>query len=60
MEPDTTACNRCLKIGVDCVPHNFAQKFMDEDAEYDLLNCAPYIYMRLTNRIDGKPRLPQQ
>ncbi|RDW64350.1 Zn(II)2Cys6 transcription factor [Aspergillus mulundensis] len=32
VQPGETACNRCLKSGVECVPHNFARKFLDEDA----------------------------
>ncbi|KAL4896561.1 hypothetical protein BDV59DRAFT_198922 [Aspergillus ambiguus] len=32
VQPGQTACNKCLRSGVHCVPHNFAQKFMDEDA----------------------------
>ncbi|OAA60326.1 Zn(2)-C6 fungal-type DNA-binding domain protein [Niveomyces insectorum RCEF 264] len=27
-----TACSKCAKSGIQCVPHNFAQKFMDDDA----------------------------
>ncbi|KAH7376373.1 hypothetical protein B0T11DRAFT_314702 [Plectosphaerella cucumerina] len=34
IQPGQTACNKCLKNGVHCVPHNFAQKFMDEDADW--------------------------
>ncbi|KAH8690437.1 hypothetical protein BGW36DRAFT_411309 [Talaromyces proteolyticus] len=32
VQPGQTACNKCLKSGVHCVPHNFAQKYIDEDA----------------------------
>ncbi|KAL4778430.1 hypothetical protein BJX76DRAFT_366325 [Aspergillus varians] len=32
VRPGQAACNKCLKSGVQCVPHNFAQKFIDEDA----------------------------
>ncbi|KAL4901085.1 hypothetical protein BDW74DRAFT_187927 [Aspergillus multicolor] len=32
VQPDETACNRCLKSGIECVPHNFARKFLDDDA----------------------------
>ncbi|KAJ5359442.1 uncharacterized protein N7496_011855 [Penicillium cataractarum] len=32
VQPGQTACNKCLKSGVHCVPHNFAQTFIDEDA----------------------------
>lgn len=35
VQPGQTACNKCLKNGIHCVPHNFAQKFMDQDAEYE-------------------------
>ncbi|KAF4975474.1 hypothetical protein FZEAL_7737 [Fusarium zealandicum] len=34
VQPGQTACNKCLKTGARCVPHNFAQKFMDEDAKW--------------------------
>ncbi|KAL1953802.1 hypothetical protein VTO42DRAFT_2263 [Malbranchea cinnamomea] len=34
VQPGQTACNKCLKSGIKCVPHNFAQKFMDEDAAW--------------------------
>ncbi|KAL1894024.1 hypothetical protein Sste5346_006166 [Sporothrix stenoceras] len=27
-----SACNKCSKSGIQCVPHNFAQKYMDDDA----------------------------
>ncbi|KAL4923608.1 Zn(II)2Cys6 transcription factor [Aspergillus undulatus] len=32
VQPGQEACNKCVKSGVECVPHNFAQKFIDEDA----------------------------
>ncbi|KAF9893318.1 hypothetical protein FE257_011750 [Aspergillus nanangensis] len=34
VQPGQTACNKCLRSGVHCVPHNFAQKFIDEDATW--------------------------
>ncbi|KAL3461763.1 hypothetical protein BJX64DRAFT_299952 [Aspergillus heterothallicus] len=34
VQPGQTACNKCVKSGVQCVPHNFAQKFIDEDAAW--------------------------
>lgn len=34
MQPGEQACKRCLKNGAHCVPHNFAQKFIDDDAAY--------------------------
>ncbi|KAH7037066.1 uncharacterized protein B0I36DRAFT_202895, partial [Microdochium trichocladiopsis] len=32
VQPGTKSCTRCLKAGIECVPHNLAQKFIDEDA----------------------------
>ncbi|ETN39687.1 uncharacterized protein HMPREF1541_05913 [Cyphellophora europaea CBS 101466] len=29
-----TACNKCLRSGIECVPFNFAQKFIDDDAQW--------------------------
>ncbi|KAH8659779.1 hypothetical protein BX600DRAFT_513450 [Xylariales sp. PMI_506] len=29
-----TACNKCLRSGIHCVPHNFAQKFIDDDTAW--------------------------
>ncbi|KAF4452036.1 c6 transcription [Fusarium albosuccineum] len=34
VQPGQQACNKCLKSGIRCVPHNFAQKYMDEDAKW--------------------------
>ncbi|KAL2839729.1 hypothetical protein BJY01DRAFT_24746 [Aspergillus pseudoustus] len=34
VQPGQSACNKCVKSGLQCVPHNFAQKFMDEDAAW--------------------------
>ncbi|KAL4874404.1 hypothetical protein BJY04DRAFT_226105 [Aspergillus karnatakaensis] len=34
VQPGQTACNKCRRSGVQCVPHNFAQKFIDEDAKW--------------------------
>ncbi|KAL2786158.1 hypothetical protein BJX66DRAFT_38724 [Aspergillus keveii] len=34
VHPGQTACNKCIKSGVQCVPHNFAQKFIDDDAAW--------------------------
>ncbi|KAL5337701.1 hypothetical protein BJX70DRAFT_399336 [Aspergillus crustosus] len=34
IQPGQTACNKCRRSGVQCVPHNFAQKFIDEDAKW--------------------------
>ncbi|KAL4867115.1 hypothetical protein BDV12DRAFT_171774 [Aspergillus spectabilis] len=34
VQPGQAACNKCRKSGVQCVPHNFAQKFIDEDARW--------------------------
>ncbi|KAK9351147.1 hypothetical protein V1523DRAFT_354128 [Lipomyces doorenjongii] len=31
VQPGQTACNKCLRSGIHCVPHNFAQKFIDDD-----------------------------
>ena len=34
VQPGETACNKCVKSGITCVPHNFAQKFLDEDTTW--------------------------
>ncbi|KAI5210663.1 hypothetical protein E4T39_00231 [Aureobasidium subglaciale] len=34
VQPGETSCNKCVKSGIICVPHNFAQKFIDEDATW--------------------------
>jgi len=34
VQPGETACNKCVKSGIACVPHNFAQKFLDEDTTW--------------------------
>ncbi|KAI9899871.1 hypothetical protein N3K66_004133 [Trichothecium roseum] len=34
VQPGQSACNKCLKGGIPCIPHNFAQKFIDEDAAW--------------------------
>ncbi|KXJ93670.1 hypothetical protein Micbo1qcDRAFT_220317 [Microdochium bolleyi] len=31
VQPDSRVCNRCIKAGIECVPHNLAQRFIDED-----------------------------
>lgn len=31
VQPGQDACSKCLKSGIRCVPHNLAQKFIDED-----------------------------
>ncbi|KAH9988008.1 hypothetical protein F4779DRAFT_611174 [Xylariaceae sp. FL0662B] len=33
-QPGQTACQKCLKSSITCVPHNFAQKFMNDDAAW--------------------------
>ncbi|KAJ1336151.1 transcriptional regulatory protein LEU3 [Microdochium nivale] len=32
VQPDSRFCNRCIKAGIECVPHNLAQRFIDEDS----------------------------
>lgn len=32
MQPGQNACNKCIRSGITCVPYNFAQKHIDEDA----------------------------
>ncbi|KAH8884387.1 hypothetical protein GQ53DRAFT_810929 [Thozetella sp. PMI_491] len=32
VQPGQTACTKCQKSGIECVPHNFARKYMDDDA----------------------------
>ena len=34
VQPGETACNKCVKSGIACIPHNFAQKFLDEDTTW--------------------------
>lgn len=34
VQPGEMACNKCVKSGIACVPHNFAQKFLDEDTTW--------------------------
>ncbi|KAL4963151.1 Zn(II)2Cys6 transcription factor [Aspergillus stella-maris] len=34
VQPGRESCNKCIRSGVECVPHNFARKFMDEDAAW--------------------------
>ncbi|KAG9255299.1 putative C6 transcription factor [Emericellopsis atlantica] len=34
VQPGETACTKCVKSGIHCVPHNFAQKFIDDDAAW--------------------------
>ncbi|CAH0045268.1 unnamed protein product [Clonostachys solani] len=34
VQPGETSCLKCRKAGIQCIPHNFAQKFMDEDAAW--------------------------
>ncbi|KAI0154895.1 hypothetical protein GGR57DRAFT_99633 [Xylariaceae sp. FL1272] len=32
--PGSSACNKCLKSGIECVPFNFAKKFIDDDSAW--------------------------
>ena len=34
VRPGESTCNKCLKSGIQCIPHNFAQKFIDEDSAW--------------------------
>lgn len=65
VQPGKTSCNKCLKAGIHCVPHNFAQKFIDDDAACvsqpsPNFQHSDSIIKALTDRVsDGKPK-PQK
>ncbi|KAL5360636.1 hypothetical protein BJX96DRAFT_184690 [Aspergillus floccosus] len=40
VQPGQTACNKCRRLGVQCVPYNFAQRFLDEDAVWKAQTAA--------------------
>ncbi|KAL4790953.1 hypothetical protein BDV19DRAFT_401644 [Aspergillus venezuelensis] len=40
VQPGRESCNKCIRSGVECVPHNFARKFMDEDAAWKVQTAA--------------------
>ncbi|KAL3477327.1 hypothetical protein BJX99DRAFT_257579 [Aspergillus californicus] len=40
VQPGEEACNKCIKTGMQCIPHNFAQKFIDEDAVWKTKTAA--------------------
>lgn len=50
IEPGQTACKKCLRSGINCVPHNFAQKFIDDDAAYLPIESPWILDMVLTRK----------
>ncbi|KAJ5761740.1 uncharacterized protein N7511_005122 [Penicillium nucicola] len=48
VQPGQTACNKCLRSGVHCVPHNFAQKFIDEDSAWKAETTATIEHLQNT------------
>ncbi|KAL4936241.1 hypothetical protein BDV06DRAFT_233576 [Aspergillus oleicola] len=50
VQPGRESCNKCIRSGVECVPHNFAKKFMDEDAVWKAQTAATID--RLNNAVE--------
>ncbi|KAL4952503.1 hypothetical protein BDW69DRAFT_185372 [Aspergillus filifer] len=50
VQPGRESCNKCIRSGVECVPHNFARKFMDEDAAWKAQTATTI--QRLNNAVE--------